>query len=143
MQTDDGLVNLIAACLRRTFSHGMSDYVTKLNWRINLKELEEFIPIEETATRVRTFSAMPQFDELDADKKMAIQVFLDTVDGKIKGLSLRQGNLEGGILLCKPKHPPLSIPMTTFLKRDKFGREWAILMGRYRTGRFFGGNEGD
>lgn len=84
VKTDDGLVKLIAAFMRRTFSHGISDHVSKLEWSINLKEIEEFIPIEETATRLRSFPATAQFDELDAHKKLAIQVFLDTVDGKIK-----------------------------------------------------------
>ena len=85
VKTDDGLVKLIAAFLHRTFSHGILDYVSKLEWRINLETLGEFFPIEATTARLRSFSATSQFDELDEHKKLAIQVFLDTVDGKIEG----------------------------------------------------------
>ena len=83
IESDDGLVNLIAIFLKKTFSHGISDHVTKMNWRISLKEIGEFISIQETAARVRLFSANPEFGKMDEHKKLAIQVFLDTVDGKI------------------------------------------------------------
>jgi predicted KAP-like P-loop ATPase len=83
VKTDDGLVKLIAAFLQRTYRRGLSDHVAKLVWRLNLEALGEFIPIQETATRLRLFSANPQFDKLDEHKKLAIQIFLGTVDGKI------------------------------------------------------------
>jgi predicted KAP-like P-loop ATPase len=85
IKNDDGLIDFIASFLNKhTISHGMSDYVGKIDWRINLKNVEEFVDLKNIELRIRKILSSSDFEELDARKKLAIKTFLDTIDGKIK-----------------------------------------------------------
>ena len=84
IKSDDGLIDLIASFLNKSISHGMSDYVGKIKWRINIKNIEEFVDLKEVEPRIRKISSSSDFEQLDARKKLAIRTFLDTIDGKIK-----------------------------------------------------------
>lgn len=80
---EKGLITFITSFLSKTKSHGMSDYVGKIHWRISIKNIEDFVPKEEIEPRIRKISKKKNFKKLDEKKKLAIQTFIDTVDGKI------------------------------------------------------------
>jgi len=85
IKNDDGLIDFIAGFLNKhTISHGMSDYVGKIDWRINIKNVEEFMDLKEVEPRIRKISSSSDFKQLNKRKKLAIKTFLDTIDGKIK-----------------------------------------------------------
>lgn len=82
--TNDGLINLIQAFVGKSYSQGMGDYVGRVNWRINLKSVSDFITVDELSPKVRTILGSGEFQSLPADSKRALQTFIDTVDGKVK-----------------------------------------------------------
>ena len=84
IENDDGLIDFITSFLSKSKSHGMSDYVIKINWRIPLKSIEEFVSLKQIESRIRNMFASPNFELMDDKRKLAIKTFLDTIDGKIK-----------------------------------------------------------
>ena len=84
IKTDDGLIDFIASFLSKSTIHGLSDYTAKIDWRINIKNVEEFVDLKEVESRIRKILSSSDFKELDERKKLAIKTFLDTIDGKIK-----------------------------------------------------------
>ena len=62
----------------------MSDYVIKINWRIPLKSIEEFVSLKQIESRIRNIFSSSKFELMDDKRKLAIKTFLDTIDGKIK-----------------------------------------------------------
>jgi hypothetical protein len=65
-------------------SHGLSDYVERISWRINLESIETFIELDEVDRRLRKIHTSSEFKDLEDKEKLAIKTFLDTRDGKIK-----------------------------------------------------------
>ncbi|MEA3454230.1 MAG: hypothetical protein U9R12_04785 [Candidatus Caldatribacteriota bacterium] len=45
IKSEDGLIDFVTSFLNKSISHGMSDYVGKIDWRINLKNVEEFVDL--------------------------------------------------------------------------------------------------
>ena len=84
IKDDKGLIKFIKHFLSDVRSHGMSDYVERVNWRINLKNIGTFVELDEIDKRLRTIQSDPNFNELEEKEKLAIRTFLDTRDGKIK-----------------------------------------------------------
>ena len=81
---NEGLIDFITGFLSKSTSHGMGDYVGKIEWRIHLKSIEEFVGVEELEPRIRKVFSSSTFRKLGNQKKLAIKTFLDTVDGKTK-----------------------------------------------------------
>lgn len=81
---DDGLIDFIASFLSKSTSQGVSDYVGKINWRISLKTIEDFIDIKKIEPRIRKIFSSTEFSKLGDREQLAIKTFLDTIDGKIK-----------------------------------------------------------
>ncbi|MBI3220808.1 MAG: hypothetical protein HYZ44_14935 [Bacteroidetes bacterium] len=84
ISTDDGLIDFVSAFLGKSMSHGMSDYVGKVYWRIDLKSIKHFLDPESIKERVRTISRKGGFDQLSNEKQKAVKTFVDAMDGKIK-----------------------------------------------------------
>ena len=84
IKTDDGLIDFITSFLSKSTIHGLSDYTAKIDWRINIKNVEEFVDLKEVESRIRKILSSSDFKELDERKKLAIKTFIDTIDGKIK-----------------------------------------------------------
>ena len=82
--TNDGLVQFIQAFVGKSYSQGIGDYVSRVNWRINLNSVADFIPVDELTPRGRTIMGSAEFQNLSPDCQRALQTFLDTVDGKVK-----------------------------------------------------------
>ena len=84
IKSDDGLIELITSFLIKSTSQSLSDNVGQINWRINIKSIEEFVDLKDAELRIRKILSSLDFEELDTQKKLAIKTFLDTIDGKIK-----------------------------------------------------------
>ena len=81
---DDGLIDFIASFLSKSTSQGISDYVGRVNWRISLKTIEDFIDIKKIEPRIRKIFSSTGFSKLGDRKQLAIKTLLDTIDGKIE-----------------------------------------------------------
>ena len=84
IKTDEGVIDFVASFLSKSTSHGMSDYVGKVHWRIPLDDIKHFIDPAAFKERIRVISQKAIFKQLSEDRQRAITIFLDTVDGKIK-----------------------------------------------------------
>ena len=84
IQTDNGLIKLITAFLHKTTSYGMKDYAGKIKWKMNLKNIEDFVELKEIEPRLRVIYKSVNRKNFDDKQKLAIKVFLDTFNGKIK-----------------------------------------------------------
>lgn len=82
--TEDDLVVLITAFIGKSYSHGMSDYVSRENWRINLESVNDFIDTKELEQKVRPILESEGFNSLTTDQQKALNVFVDTFDGKVE-----------------------------------------------------------
>ncbi len=84
LETEEGLVRFVAAFLAKSVSYGMGDYLGKINWRISLKHIEDFVPVKELELKVREIVSSDKYEKLTEQQKLALRTFVDTVDGKIK-----------------------------------------------------------
>ena len=84
IQDDDGLINFITSFLSTVKSQDIGSYVGTIHWRINLKSIGNFVDVKEIEPRIRNIAFTSKFEKLDDRNKLAINTFLDTIDGKIK-----------------------------------------------------------
>lgn len=84
IKTDIGLIDFISSFLGKSTSHGMSDYVGRVHWKIPLDSIKHFVDPATFTDRVRKIAQESGFKELSEEKQKAVRIFLDTVDGKIK-----------------------------------------------------------
>ena len=84
IKTDDGLIEFIVAFLSKQRIQGVGSYVGRIQWRIHIKNIARFVDLEEITPRIRSISSSQEFKDLDERKKLAIQTFVETIDGKIK-----------------------------------------------------------
>ena len=80
---DGGLINFITSFLSETRSHGISDYVERIEPRMDLKSIEHFVNLKEIEPRIRQIFSSLEYNGLKSEQKTAIKTFLDTYDGKI------------------------------------------------------------
>lgn len=83
IDTDEGVVTLVAAFVGKSYSHAMTDYVSRENWRINLDSINDFISVEELEKKARAIIAAENFSDLLSDKQKSLTTLIDTIDGKI------------------------------------------------------------
>jgi predicted KAP-like P-loop ATPase len=83
-QNDEGLLTLLAGFEGKAFVSSGSDRVSRVEYRINLKTVEEFLQLESIEPRLRAIAASDSFSTVPADHQRAVKTFLDTVDGKVE-----------------------------------------------------------
>jgi predicted KAP-like P-loop ATPase len=84
IKADNSLIDFITSFLGKSTSHGMSDYVGKVHWRIPLDSIKHFVDPAAITDRIRKIAQETSFNQLSEEKRKAIIIFLDTIDGKIK-----------------------------------------------------------
>lgn len=79
--SNDGLVQFLRAFLQRSTSHGVGDYVSRVHWRMNLKNIEEFVSLDAVRQKV------DQIDQTNLSEKeqTAIRTFLKAVKRREQG----------------------------------------------------------
>ncbi len=80
IKNDEGLVDFITSFLTRVSPHNSSDSQEKRHWRID-GSIENFVDLKKLEPRIRKIFNSPDFAQLDDQKKLAIETFLN---GKIK-----------------------------------------------------------
>jgi len=86
IEADEGLIDFITKFPSEVRSRGMDDYGYRTEYRINLKNVEHFVKLDDIVPRVRNVKKSDKFNTLQETEQKAIELFLDTVDGKIKDL---------------------------------------------------------
>lgn len=72
----EGLLRLLAGFEGKAFVSGGSDRVSRVEYRINLKTVEEFLQIKAIEPRLRAISTSEHFNSLPADHQRAVRTFL-------------------------------------------------------------------
>lgn len=81
IETDQGLVNFIKSFLSPVHSHGLDDYVSTSNSRINLDNIKDFVEIDLIESRVRTILSSDDFNKLSEKEQLAVNKLIATIDG--------------------------------------------------------------
>ena len=71
IESQKGVLSFLTACLQRATSHGMGDHVSQEHWRINLKYVEDFVPVDTVARKVSTLL----LDNLSEKEAKAVKAF--------------------------------------------------------------------
>lgn len=82
IDTDVGVLSVVCAFESRSFVHGMSDRVGKFRYRVNLKNLADFVDVEALGTRVRKIAEVETFSALPPEQQRAVRGLIDALDGK-------------------------------------------------------------
>lgn len=80
--SDEGLVSLVMGFLSKSHSYGSGDYVSKIKWRVNYKNLQEFTDIAKVKERLEKFDT----SRLGEKEKFAVDNFLKNFDKKDKNI---------------------------------------------------------
>jgi predicted KAP-like P-loop ATPase len=80
---NEGVLAFLAACLQRSTSHGMGDYVSQEHWQINLKSVEDFVSVETIEKKVTHLS----IDNLSDKEKKAVKAFQKAIKRRREGKS--------------------------------------------------------
>jgi predicted KAP-like P-loop ATPase len=81
IESREGVLSFLTACLQRSTSHWMSDYVSQEQWRINLKTVEDFVPVDTLEKKVAELS-----DENLSDKEQkAVKAFQKAIKRRQEG----------------------------------------------------------
>jgi hypothetical protein len=84
IKTTEGLLIFVTAFLSQSTSHTMGDSMSRRNWRIALKNIADFTDPDDVIARLRDVRELAGFSELDERQKIATNLYLDTVDGKVE-----------------------------------------------------------
>lgn len=84
IRTNKGLLQLIKGFSGKTQSYSMGDYVPREHIRVNIKDIGDFIDIAIATKRLRKIQNSKLFVLYTDEDKNIINIFLNTIDGKIK-----------------------------------------------------------
>jgi len=83
IRTQDGLLSFLTAILNPSTSQGMGDYVPKIHWRISLKNIEDFVPVDIIEKKVNQLT----FEQLGDKEQKAIRAFQKALKRRREGKS--------------------------------------------------------
>lgn len=83
IESQEGVLSFLTACLQRSTSHGMGDHVSQEHWRINLKNVEDFVPSDTLEKKV---AALP-LDNLREKEAKAVKAFQKAIKRRREGKS--------------------------------------------------------
>ena len=83
IEDNEGLINFITKCQSEVRSQGMGDYGYKTHYEVNLKSIENFIELDKLIKRLRSIKISDIFKGLTEKQKNAVNLVLDTYDGKV------------------------------------------------------------
>ncbi len=83
IDSKEGVLSFLTACLHRSTSHGMGDYVSQEHWRINLTNIEDFVPVGTLERKVAEISP----DGLSDKEKRAVKAFQKAIKRRRDGKS--------------------------------------------------------
>jgi predicted KAP-like P-loop ATPase len=83
IESQKGVLSFLIACLQRSTSHGMGDHVSQEHWRINLKYVEDFIPVDTVAKKVAALS----LNNPNEKEREAVKAFRKAINRRREGKS--------------------------------------------------------
>ncbi len=83
---DEGLLTLISGFESKAFVQGISDHVARIEYRINLKSIGDFVPVKSIEPRIRSIASSTAFSSMTPERQRVVKTFLDAVDGKTRDL---------------------------------------------------------
>lgn len=83
IESQKGVFLFLTACLQRSTSHGMGDHISQEHWRINLKYVEDFVPVDTVARKVAALS----LDNLSEKEAKAVKAFQKAIKRRQEGKS--------------------------------------------------------
>jgi predicted KAP-like P-loop ATPase len=83
VESREGILSFLTACLNRSTSQGMGDYVPQEHWRINLKTVEDFVNIDALERKVSELSC----ENLNDKQKKAVDAFRKAIKRRQEGKS--------------------------------------------------------
>lgn len=83
IESQKGVLSFLTACLQRSTSHGMGDYVSQEHWRINLQYIEDFVSIDVLEKQVPALS----LDSLSEKETKAVKAFQKAIKRQQEGKS--------------------------------------------------------
>lgn len=84
IKSDDGLLKFVIGFLSKVKVSSMGNYTSTIKWEINLKNIEEFTPVNKIEPRLRKIATSKKFKSFDDKTRLAIDTFLGVFEGKIK-----------------------------------------------------------
>lgn len=79
---DEGLLTLLAGFEGKAFVSSGSDHVSRVEYRISLRTVEDFLQLKAIEPRLRAIAVSEKFSSFPAEHQRAVKTFLYTVDGK-------------------------------------------------------------
>ena len=83
IDSGDGVLSFLTACLHRSTSHGMGDHVSQEHWRIKMKTVEDFVSVDILEEKVAALSC----ENLSDDQKKAVKAFQKAIKRQQEGRS--------------------------------------------------------
>lgn len=83
VESNEGALSFLTACLSRSISYGIGDYVSREHWRINLTNIEDFVPVDTLKEKL----AGLVLENLNDKQKQAVQAFRKAVKRRQEGKS--------------------------------------------------------
>lgn len=83
IESREGTLSFLTACLHRSTTQGMGDYVSREHWRINLKTVEDFVPTDTLEMKVAALS----LDNLSGKEQKAVKAFQKAIKRRREGKS--------------------------------------------------------
>ena len=81
IEAEKGVLSFLVAFLSKTQSHGMGDYVCRTQWRISLKNIEDFIPVDIIQKKIEGLA----IEELSEKEQQAVHAFQKAMKRRDEG----------------------------------------------------------
>ncbi len=82
IKNDESLIDFITSFLSKTTSYSSLDSEEKIHWRID-ESIKNFVDLKKIKSRIREIFNSPVFAQLEDQKKLTIETFLNAIDGEI------------------------------------------------------------
>ncbi|MBI4322937.1 MAG: hypothetical protein HY596_01530 [Candidatus Omnitrophica bacterium] len=85
VESKQGLLSFLAAFLQRSTSQSIGDYVARVNWRIKLKDLEDFISLDVLEKKVEQLTTETPAKNLGEREQRAVETFQKALKRRREG----------------------------------------------------------
>lgn len=77
---NEGLIKFVTSFLYEIKSYGLTDYSVRINWKIHPEEIGKIIDLDLIEPKIRNILSSPLFEQLSEKEKLAISLFIETID---------------------------------------------------------------
>ncbi len=117
IKSNAGLISFISRFLIKGNRHVMGDHVGSIIWRIDMKNLKNFVNIKKIEPRIRKIHSSSKFEHLGDKEKRSIKLVIDAID-KEKESFIVEGDHSAPLILGEKKNPEDIPKLIDFIKSD-------------------------